>query len=132
MGVSAGTPVPAQLQPGEKLWRLIEHSWYQPAANGAPTIQEIAFIGNLSLVRGDYISEAEVDRYVDQKGDLKFAKSGIAVLPIDEIIKQTGAQLNVTSDSYGWPASTCRIEKKQRRQRTTDRPSRSVETHRYS
>jgi hypothetical protein len=106
MGASAGTSVPTQLQPGEKLWRLIEYSWYQPNSTGSPAVIDLAFIGNLSLVRGDYLSEATVDAYVDQNGLFKFAKAGIAVLSVDEILKETGAQLNVTADSYGWPADT--------------------------
>jgi hypothetical protein len=106
MVTSSGGPVPPQLASGETLWRLIFHSWFRPDANGVYTVQEVAFIGNVSLIRGDYLTTNDVDLYVDKNGINIFVKVGIAVLKADEIIRRTGATLNVTSNSFGWPLNT--------------------------
>jgi len=106
MAASHGGLPPTQLAGGENLWRLIHYSWWQPNANGVYIIRDRAFIGNISLVRGDYLTTDDVDQYVDTHGNKRFLKVGIAVLEVNEIRTRTGASLNVTSDPFGWPPYT--------------------------
>lgn len=70
-----------RIQPGEKVWRLIENSWYQANAAGTLEIQEAAFIGEVSLLRSAKITQQQID----QAKNGKFAKYGIAELEIDDI-----------------------------------------------
>lgn len=96
---------PANIQPGEKLWRLIEYSWFQPDVSGRYVVEETAFIGQISLIRAAHVSENDVDTFLDKNGNHPFIKYGIAVLDADEIVSKTGGTLLVTSDPYGWPSN---------------------------
>src|SRR6266446_1944926 len=104
--MSGGQPAPATLQPGEKLWRMIEEDWYQPDYTGRYVVHEIAFIGNVSFARADYVTQTDADSVPDRSGNPKFVKHGIAALDADTIRSKTGGDLVVTADPYGWPLNT--------------------------
>ena len=83
------------ITPDEILWRLIENSWYH---NGM--IQEVAFVGEVSLVRASLVTEKEIDSVKNGF----FVKYGIAQLKCADIINQQICQLRITPDP-NWPLS---------------------------
>jgi hypothetical protein len=92
----------ASVQPGERLWRMIEGNWFQTDATGRYTVLELAFVGEVSLVRASFVTENDVDRVLDRAGAPRFIKYGIAELDADEIIKRTQGQFRITPDA-SWP-----------------------------
>ena len=103
MGGASGAAAPvaddSRIKPGERLWRLIEIGWYQPGLQSTRSVQEAAFIGEVSLLREALVNE----RIVDAVKNGKFAKYGIAQLNADEIRGQAGCFLRITADA-DWPA----------------------------
>lgn len=87
-----------RINPGEKLWRLIEGGWYRSSGQGSASIQEAAFIGEVSLLRQVLVSSKDVDAV--QNG--KFVKYGIAELEADEIRGKADCFLRITADN-DWP-----------------------------
>lgn len=88
-GVSANADDPSVLST-EKIWRLIDHSWYQGGA-----LLEIAFKqSSLSALREQIVSESIVDAAMGGK----FAKSGIAELLANSVRTCGTATGDATSD----------------------------------
>src|SRR5271166_2842716 len=87
--------------PGEKVWRLLQDDWYPKDASGQRTaILEVAFIGQVSLLRASLIDQNIVDGFPHGR----FANHGIVEMDADEIVKQTGCTFEFDhSDAY-WPA----------------------------
>ncbi len=104
MGGAPRASVPIQDDPriksGEKLWRFIEHSWYQetPPGSGHYSILIQAFLDEVSLVREILVTERDVDSV--RAG--KFLKHGIVELTAEEIRQIAGCWLVITPDS-DWP-----------------------------
>lgn len=88
-----------RILPGEKVWRLIENTWYQANAAGIAEVQEAAFIGEVSLLRSGKITITEID----QVKNGKFAKYGIAELEIDDIRALAKCFVRLTVEPE-WPA----------------------------
>jgi hypothetical protein len=103
MGGGSGSPAPVQddfrVKSGEKLWRLVHDGWYQPDALGKRSVQEAAFVGEVSLLRQTLVSQQDVD--VVKNG--QFAGFGIAELEANEIRGNAGCFLRITPDA-DWPA----------------------------
>ncbi len=101
-GGGTGTPAPAgddfRILPGERLWRLVEFGWYQPGLQSKRSVQEAAFIGEVSLLRESLVAM----QIVDAVKNGKFAKYGIAQLNADDIRGRAGCFLRITPDS-DWP-----------------------------
>jgi hypothetical protein len=99
MGGGYGATAPAIIQPGEKLWRLLEYGWYQVEADGVQRVQQAAFLNKISLVRSAYISTT----LVDSVSGGRFQKYGIAVLDAGEIINRNIVDLRVCPVEAFWP-----------------------------
>src|ERR1700733_5174811 len=84
----------------EKLWRMLEGSWYPMDSTGKRTrILEAAFIGEVSLLRTSIVNERDVDSY----GNGKFVNYGIVELDADEIVGRTNCSFRIVPD-VSWPA----------------------------
>ena len=79
--------------PGEKVWRLLQDDWYPKDASGQRTaILEVAFIGQVSLLRTSLIDQNIVDGFPHGR----FANHGIVEMDADEIVSRLDAHSNST------------------------------------
>jgi hypothetical protein len=81
---------------------MIEGSWFRTDATGRYAVLELAFVGEVSMVRASFVTEKDVDAVLDRAGAPRFIKYGIAELDADEIIKRTRGQFRMTPDA-SWP-----------------------------
>jgi hypothetical protein len=87
--------------PGEKLWRLIDPSWYQVIdPQVGPEVLDAAFKGEVSLLRESMVW----DYIVDTARNGKFKKWGIVELSADDI-RSCDCALKV-QDEPEWASDT--------------------------
>jgi hypothetical protein len=98
--ISMHTPA---IQPGEKLWRMLQDDWLPKDSSGNRTdILEAAFIGQVSLMRAALIDEHVVDGFPRAR----FQNHGIVELDADEIVKRTGCTFEFDNSEGYWPTNS--------------------------